>query len=80
MTDMMAQHITDAHAALWREYDSAAEWCAARGYKGVIGDLLPAILSVECLVAINDDPEAFERRVRECAYARAMNKLNLPEE
>lgn len=29
---------------------------------------------------INWDPEAFQRRVREFAYAQAMNKLNLPED
>jgi hypothetical protein len=65
---------------LWAEYDSAADWCAARGLKGVIGDALPTAISSACLIEINADPDAFERRVRECAYARAMNALNLPVE
>ena len=65
---------------VWTEYDNAADWCATRGLTGKAGDALPALISAECLREINDDPEAFERRVRQHAYARAMDKLNLPEE
>jgi hypothetical protein len=51
------------------EYDKACEWCAARGLTGT--GVLP-LLSAECRAAIDDDPEAFEERVRGFAYARAM--------
>lgn len=67
-----------AHPA-WKEYDSVAEWCAERGIKGAAGDRLPDMLSTGCKALIDADPEAFEQRVRDCAYAQAMNKLNLPE-
>lgn len=59
-------------AALWREYDAAAEWCARRGIAGNIGDPLPELLSGDCAALINDDPEAFSERVRQTAYALAM--------
>lgn len=59
--------------ALWREYDRAAEWCAARNLTGAINtplpDMTPAVHE-----EINADPEAFESRVRECAYAQAMER------
>jgi hypothetical protein len=61
------------------EYDSAAEWCAKRGLKGVIGDALPSLLSIQTVILINNDPEAFQNRVNACAYRLAMEKLNLPE-
>mgnify|MGYP001560793340 CR=1 FL=1 len=54
------------------EYDAAATWCAKRGLKGACGDPLPGLLSVSVLDAINEDPEAFEDRVRATAYALAM--------
>lgn len=53
------------------EYDYAADWCAVKGITGAIGDPLPDLLSTGVCLAINDDPEAFARRVSECAYARA---------
>ena len=56
------------------EYDAAAEWCAKRGLKGSPGDPLPAMLSPGVLDAINEDPGAFEERVRSTAYALAMGK------
>lgn len=56
----------------WQEYDFAAAWCARRGIKGRDGDSLPELLSADAYQEINDDPEAFERRVRESAYALAM--------
>lgn len=56
----------------WHEYDDAAEWCARRGVKGSVGDLLPALMSAECAALIDDDTEAFAERVRGFAYAHAM--------
>lgn len=51
------------------EYDSAAEWCAKRGFKGTVGDPLPCNMETNgALKYIQADPEAFERRVREFAY------------
>jgi len=64
----------------WIEYDGAAMWCAERGLKGKAGDPLPTLMSSEACELINDDPEAFEARVRATAYAIAMNKLNIPED
>lgn len=61
-------------AAEWLEYDSAADWCAARGLLGACGDALPEGLSSRAKELIDLDPEAFERRVRELAYFRSMNK------
>jgi hypothetical protein len=58
----------------WAEYDAAAEWCAARGLTGKPGDPLPKMLAHITVWRINHDPEAFARRVRECAYARAREK------
>ena len=55
----------------WKEYDAAAEWSAKRGLKGEIGDPLPNLLSGPCLRLINDDPEAFQFRVRLMGYALA---------
>lgn len=60
---------------VWKEYDYAAEWCAVRGLKGTLDDPLPENLSEHCLELINDDPEAFERRVNDTAYAYAMEKI-----
>ena len=68
------------NARVWEEYDSAAEWCAKRGYKGVEGDPLSVFISSECYFEIRKDPEAFEQRVRDTAYELAMNSLNLPVE
>ncbi len=57
------------------EYDAAADWCAARGLTGAIGDPLPANMATDgALLWIQADPEAFQERVRQCAYARAMNR------
>ena len=64
---------------VWREYDSAAEWCAKRGIKGQPGDRLPDALSAAVQAEIDADPEAFERHVSDTAYALAMNPIGLPE-
>ena len=42
----------------WAEYDSAADWCAARGLSGDYESPLPMNLSSACLAMINDDVEA----------------------
>jgi hypothetical protein len=63
----------NAAADVWREYDGAAEWCARRGLKGQAGDPLPNLMSRDAVDAINDDPEAFEDRVKGFAYAMAMD-------
>lgn len=59
----------------WQEYEWAAEDLARKEVRGVLGDSLPNYMSVEAVQLINADPEAFERRVRECAYAQAMRKV-----
>lgn len=56
----------------WCAYDRVAEDLARKGLTGKIGDPLPANLSGHVLNLINDDPEAFGRRVRQIAYMRAM--------
>lgn len=70
-----------------REYDAAAEWCARHGLKGKPGDALPMLMSKATVDAINEDTDAFAERVRECAYALAMerdaearNRVDLPHE
>lgn len=62
--------------AAWLEYDAAADWCAARGIRGAIKDPLPENLSDRAMELINIDPEAFERRVRDVAYARSMRRAS----
>lgn len=58
----------------WAEYDSAAEWCAKRELAGKVGDPLPVGLSTGAKQLIDNDPEAFQDRVRSTAYALAMEK------
>ena len=64
----------------WREYDTIAEHCASLGLSGDVGTTLPDGIGGPCMDLINADPEAFAERVRDCAYARAMNRHNLPED
>lgn len=61
-------------AAIWAEYDSAAEWCARRGLRGVSGDPLPPMLSESAQRRIDYDPDAFAERVRATAYGLAMER------
>jgi len=75
----MTRRVSDLRTADLGEYDAAADWCAARGLKGTNGDPLPTNLSDAVRDAICDDPEAFEARVRECAYARAMSQIRREE-
>lgn len=56
-----------------QEYDGAAKWCAERSLKGNIGDPLPDAMAIDgALAYIQADPESFQERVRQCAYALAM--------
>jgi hypothetical protein len=59
----------------WLEYDAAAEDLARKGLTGAIGDPLPNLMSAAACELINADPEAFQKRVRACAYARAMQSI-----
>jgi hypothetical protein len=63
---------TNEHA--WQEYDEAAMELARKGLKGKIGDPLPNLMSAEAVNLINDDPEAFQERVRLSAYSLAMSE------
>jgi len=79
---MNANHPTNSlPLELLPEYDGAARWCAQRGLTGKIGDALPENMDSDgALRWINADPEAFIERVRQFAYAIAMESLNLPED
>ena len=55
----------------WKEYDMAAEWCAKRGLEGKDGDPLPENLGAPCAGLISEDPDAFQQRVKDTAYAMA---------
>jgi hypothetical protein len=70
--------MNDYEAAAWAEYDAAADWCAAQGWTGGAGTRLPAGLGAAAAALVAADPAAFGRRVREHAYARAMERA-LPE-
>lgn len=59
------------YACAWREYDIVATMCARLGIKGQLGDRLPDGIGTDTMQLIDDNPEAFERRVRDCAYERA---------
>jgi hypothetical protein len=71
---------TNELAKEWNEYDAAADWCAARGLKGMLGDALPEGLSTRAMRLISTSPESFESRVRDMAYARAMNRIEIEPE
>jgi hypothetical protein len=58
---------------VWDEYDNAAK------YRTTHADL-PAILSPECRTLIDDDPDAFDARVKATAYALAMETINTASE
>jgi len=51
----------------WQEYDSIAEWCAAKGYKGEEGEPLPQLISHKVYIEIHKDLEAFQEHIREYA-------------
>lgn len=72
MTTLSGETLPLEHCA---EYDAAAEWCAIRGLKGAIGDALPQNMASDgALRYIQADPESFQERVRQFAYAQAMNR------
>ena len=45
------------------EYDWAAGWCAEKGYQGADDEPLPNTLSVACRIQINENREAFQKRI-----------------
>lgn len=49
----------------WTEYDTAAEWCAERGYAGRREDPMPENLSAGTVAAIDYDRLAFRATVRD---------------
>lgn len=59
------------------EYDAAAMDLARKGLTGAIGDPLPNLMTAEAVDAINEDPEAFQQRVRQCAYALSMGEWRI---
>jgi hypothetical protein len=62
---------------MWGEYDAAAEWCAKRRIAGTDTEKemrLPELLSADVHALIDADPGAFAARVRETAYALAMER------
>jgi hypothetical protein len=70
---MKAPAVTELPLEHCAEYDAAAHWCALRGLTGKVGDPLPRNMGNDgALRYINADPEAFQERVRQCAYALAM--------
>ncbi len=60
------------------EYEMVCAEMARKGRTGKPGDLLPCLISTEILDAIHNDLYAFQKRVREHAYALAMEKMILP--
>lgn len=64
----------DPRHPAWQEYEAAADYLAARGLTGDIGDPLPELMTPEAVYLINYDVEAFQERVRLCAYARSMER------
>ena len=60
----------------WSEYDSVAIWCAKRNLAGYLGETLPIAISQPVVDMINDDIEAFQRRIREAKYALAMERIS----
>ena len=77
---LMVQSITSQDLAKcdpWLEYDSAAKDLARKGLTGKIGDPLPLNMSKAAVDLINEDPEAFQLRVRQSAYALSMEGIDL---
>jgi hypothetical protein len=68
--------VNAADKVAWTEYDYAAKVLASQGHGGALGDPLPDGLSPRCCELIDEDPEAFQRRVRETAYGLAMARVD----
>jgi hypothetical protein len=69
----------EEHGHVWREYDQIAEDMAKRGLTGEVGQPLPMYISTLAYNMINDDLEAFQQRVKDCAYMLAMQKITTKE-
>lgn len=69
-------------AVIWQEYDWTAQWVAERPQcgDGGPGTTLPRMLSGACKVLIDQDPEAFAKRVRDTRYMLAMQRVNPAEQ
>ncbi len=63
-----------AHERIADEYEQVCEYMARNGCTGKPGDHLPDLLSVEVSEAIHADLYAFQQRIREHAYALAMER------
>lgn len=76
MQTTATQYLSCAETAklVWTEYDSAVEWCAKRGLRGDVGNPLPPLLSASVAELIQDDVDAFMRRVADTAYGLAMEQ------
>ena len=59
---------------VWEEYDAAAKWCAQREIDGQPNSPLPALTSIAVCDLIEGDVEAFQKRIREFAYAIAAER------
>lgn len=57
------------------EYEMVCEEMAKKGRTGKMGDLLPINMSHAVYEAIHADLYAFQQRIREHAYAFAMEKV-----
>lgn len=62
------------------EYEMICAEMARKGKTGAIGELLPVLISTEVYESIHDDLYAFQKRIREHAYALAMEKVAKKEE
>ena len=63
-----------------QEFEWAAEDLARKGLTGKDGDPLPNLMSIQGVEYINDHRDDFQQRIRQCAYALAMNKYNPQED
>ena len=60
----------------WNEYDSAAMWCAKRGYLLRDGEPLPPLLSSDVMKEISEYPDSFISRIKLFSYANAMELIS----
>lgn len=59
----------------WTEYENACDDMARRGLKGEPGDPLPELMSAAVVAEITEHNDEFQTRVRACAYAQAMERI-----
>lgn len=62
------------------EYEMVCEEMAKKGRIGKLGDLLPVNMSHAVYEAIHNDLYAFQQRIRDHAYAFAMERIAKKEE